>query len=113
VAAYHPDGSVIATGSSGRSVVLWDAATGAKLGECAGHTEAVDVVAFSPDGTRLASGGSDNTLRLWDWRSGSNVLSLPFRSAVYELAWSPDGTRIVAAVLDGTIVRLEASSATR
>ena len=113
VAAYHPGGSVIATGSSGRSITLWDAATGAKLGACAGHTESVDVVAFSPDGARLASGGSDNTLRLWDWRSGSNVLSLPFQSAVYELAWSPDGTRIVAAVLDGTIVRLEASSARR
>lgn len=113
VADYHPNGSVIATGSSGRSVTLWDAATGAKLGECSGHTEAVEVVAFSPDGSRLASGGSDNALRLWDWRSGANVLSLPFPSPVYEVDWSPDGDRIVAAVLDGTLVRLEATPATR
>jgi WD40 repeat protein len=111
VAAYHPSGSVIATGSSGRRVTLWDAATGARLRECAGHTEAVDTVRFSPDGSRLASGGDDNTLRLWDWRSGSSLLSLPFRSPVYELAWSPDRSRILAAVLDQTIVRLDAPAA--
>jgi hypothetical protein len=57
VADYHPGGSVLATGSSGRKVTLWDAGTGAKLRECAGHTEAVDAVAFSPDGTRLATWG--------------------------------------------------------
>ena len=108
VADYHPDGSILATGSSGRTVTLWETATGRKLRECAGHTEAVDAVAFSPDGTRLATGSSDNTLRLWDWRSCANVLSLPFAAAVYELAWSPDGARLLAAPLDGTVVRLEA-----
>ena len=109
VADYHPDGSILATGSSGRKVTLWDAVAGTKLRECTGHTEAVDAVAFSPDGTRLATGGSDNTLRIWEWRSCANVLSLPFAATVYEIAWSPDGERLLAAPLDATVVRLDAA----
>jgi WD40 repeat protein len=108
VADYHPDGSVLATGSSARKVTLWDAATGAKLRECAGHAEAVDAIAFSPDGTRLATGGTDNALRLWEWRSCANVIRIPFSSTVYDLAWSADGARLLAAPLDDTFVRLEA-----
>jgi WD40 repeat protein len=111
VVAFHPGGRVIATGSSARTVTLWDASSGARLRECAGHAEAVQAVAFSPDGSRLATGGADATLRLWDWTSCAGVLGLAFPSSVYELAWSPDGSRLLAAPLDGTVVRLEAGPA--
>ena len=64
--AFSPDGTRIASGSSDKTVRVWDAATGQPVGQpLTGHTDAVTSVAFSPDGTRIASGSDDSTVRLW------------------------------------------------
>ena len=48
------------------AVAMWDAKTGAALGEpLRGHTGSVNSVAFSPDGKRLVSGGDNGTVRIW------------------------------------------------
>jgi WD40 repeat protein len=64
--AFSPDGSILASGSSDKTVRLWDAATGAHLHTLERHADAIMSVAFSPDGSILASGSSDKTVRLWD-----------------------------------------------
>ena len=64
--AFSPDGEKVITGSSDNTARLWDARTGAALGESMRHKHIVEAVAFSPDGQKVITGSSDNTARLWD-----------------------------------------------
>jgi hypothetical protein len=65
-AAFHPDGTRLATAGRDRAVWLWDLATGQAVARLQGHTGYVWSLAFSPDGESLVSGSGDFTLRLWD-----------------------------------------------
>ena len=101
-AAFSPDGTRIVSGSTDKTVRLWDAATGQPIGQpLRGHDNWVTTVAFSPDGTRIASAGVDGTIRLWDAATGQPI-GQPMHGdarSVASVAFSPDGTRIASAGL--------------
>ena len=65
-AAFHPDGTRLATAGRDRAIWLWDLARGEDVARLQGHTGFVWSLAFSPDGATLASGSGDATVRLWD-----------------------------------------------
>jgi WD40 repeat protein len=65
--AFNHSGSLLATGSQDKTIVLWETTAWSPVGlALVGHTDKVTALAFSPDGKTLASGGADNNLILWD-----------------------------------------------
>ncbi|KAG8721102.1 hypothetical protein FRC09_008462 [Ceratobasidium sp. 395] len=104
--ACSPDGTRIASGSSGHTVQIWDAYTGRMIGQpLRGHTGEVLCVAFSPDNERIVSGSRDNTIRIWDSSTGQ-TLGQALRGHtddVNSVAYSPDGLCIVSGSSDWTV----------
>jgi WD40 repeat protein len=65
-AAFHPDGTRLATAGRDQGIWLWDLKRGVAVARLPGHNSYVWSLAWSPDGTTLASGSGDSTVRLWD-----------------------------------------------
>ena len=73
--AFSHDGILAASGSSGRTIRVWNVQTGKAMSQpFEGHTGLVNSVAFSPNDNRVASASDDCTVRVWD-ADGGNVVS--------------------------------------
>jgi WD40 repeat protein/tetratricopeptide (TPR) repeat protein len=94
--AWSPDSNTVAT--AGNTVRLWNALTGAQVGQALVHPAAVMAIAFSPDGRLLATGADDKSLRIWDVAAGKLVgQPIPQPDIVNAVAFSQDGRRLLAA----------------
>lgn len=105
--SFSPVDYLVASGSSDRGVLLWDARFKAKPGgSLIGHADKITSVAFSPDGKIIASASSDRTVRLWDIRKCECFNQLGgFGNTVTGVSFSPSGQHLAAAC-DDSIIRL-------
>ncbi|MFJ5266626.1 XRE family transcriptional regulator [Streptomyces sp. NPDC088387] len=87
--AFRPGGEQVATGSSDRTVRIWDVGRRRVVATLEGHRGIVLTLAFSPDGKRLAVGTADERVRVWDVDRRRTVTS--FSGSARGLAFSPDG----------------------
>ena len=96
--AFSPDGRFVVTASGDGTARVWDAATGASLGELRGHSGSVNSASFSPDGKFIVTAGDDATVRLWDAARFTFVRMIGegYPMSVLSAEYSPDGRFIVA-----------------
>ena len=57
---------VLACGTTGSELFVWDMVKGIPLAQLEGHTDVIDWLAWSPNGNRLASVARDGTIQIWD-----------------------------------------------
>jgi WD40 repeat protein len=102
--AVAPNGKLLASGSSDKTVKLWSLPDGALQSTLRGHTSGVRAIAISSDGKLLASGGDDKTIRLCSLPHGKLVKLLDAIGAeIHGLAFSPDGRMLAVGLSDNTI----------
>ncbi|MFO0893232.1 MAG: protein kinase, partial [Isosphaeraceae bacterium] len=89
---FSPDGRRIASASKGGSLLIWDAASGLRVGRLVESGRPLYGLAFQPGTGRLASGGEEGTIRVWDPEAGRLVRTIETGpDTIYALAYSPDG----------------------
>ena len=102
--AFSPDGRLIVSGNTDKSVRLWDPAGGDALHTLRGHQDTVVAVAMDPRGERVASGGRDRTVRLWDASTGECLaVFLGHDAPVRRISFTSSGEEVVSVGTDGVV----------
>jgi len=104
---YSPQGDMIATSGSDRTIRVWDAATGVCQQTLTGHSNDITSITFSPKENRVASSSRDTTVRLWDIGVGaSRHSSSGHNTSVEGVKCSPKGDNVATYSKADTTVRI-------
>ncbi|KAG2125812.1 WD40-repeat-containing domain protein [Suillus clintonianus] len=95
--ALSPNNKTVASGSSDRTVSLWNVETRKNITKWTGHTRVVCTLCWSSDGKQVVSGSRDGTARVWDVDSGETVMTIKTRHKwVNAVIYSPDNEKIAS-----------------
>lgn len=99
--ALSPDGSLVAAGTHGGEIVLWNTRTGEHVLTFEGHSDAIWDVAFSRDGSIVVSASDDRTVGIWNSETGARRATLSGHGGqVRGCATGPDGGVAVSSGAD-------------
>ena len=99
--AWYYDGNYFASGSDDQTVLVWNIASGSRVGTYRGHSGKVNVVKYAPGGIRIASGSDDKTVQVWEANTGNQLLTYRgHTNNVKTLTWSPDAQCIASSATD-------------
>ena len=101
--ALSADGKMLASGSSDKTVKVWEIPSGKELRILQGQSDWVSSVAFSPDGKTLASGSWNQTVKVWEVASGKELRTLqgPSDQIQSVVGFSADGKMLASGSRDG------------
>ncbi len=86
---WSPDGTQIASGSTDRTIKIWDVASESVLWEWPGLANNVRSLAWSPDGALLAAGIAHNGIRVWELEGRTRVYERENEATDNLVAWHP------------------------
>ena len=107
-----PNGRILASGSSDRTLKLWRLETGEllhtfagrSLWSNAGHQDRISALTFGFNGRVLISASQDGEIKLWDLSARQLISTLPSHGwGVLAIALMPDSDRLVSGSGDGVI----------
>lgn len=94
---------LLASGSSGGSINLWDLSTSSLLHRF-GHTGPIRCLTFSHDDRYLVSSSADKSVKVWDLVLAREHLTVPHvKVAVTAAGISPDNRKLVTGSVDGCV----------
>ncbi|KAG8412844.1 hypothetical protein J3458_013278 [Metarhizium acridum] len=102
--AFFPIGHRIASGSSDKTIRVWDAKTGDEIRKLSWSGDYVLSLAFSHDGSRLATASSSCIIVVWDYKKGEVTQKLRGHTdCVILVAFSPRGPYLASCSQGSTI----------
>jgi len=109
---FHPGGDRFATASRDGFVRLWEAGSGAPLGELPCGTIVGDI-AYDASGERLAAGCSDGSVRIFTFGAPQPLVIRSHDKRITAVALSPDGRMVATTSADGTAALCDSRDGTR
>jgi len=108
---FHPDGLILAGGTVGRTVQVWDIKDQVTVATLTGHEAEVTSLTFSENGYYLASASRDGTVKLWDLRKPLNIQTLQFDGPVNSVRFDQTGQYLAVGASSAQIYNFETKSA--
>jgi WD40 repeat protein len=98
--AFAPTGKLLVSGSTDRTIKVWDLYTGSPIHTLGGHLW-VYGIDINPDGNAIASGSGDRTVKVWDLRAGTLLRTINAHDGnISAVAFVPNTQMLVSASWD-------------